>query len=400
MSKHFDAIMIIHVDMDAFYASVEERENPALRGKPLVVAGRPESRGVVAAANYPAREYGVHSAMPTVTAVRKCPELLVIAPRHELYLNISGQIREIFYRYTPVIEPLSLDEAFLDCQGSEKLYGDAEAIGQQIKCDILQELRLIASVGVAPNKFLAKLGSTHGKPDGFTVVKEGRIQLFLDPMPIDRLWGIGKVSNARLKTSGIFTIRDFRLAGRPTVDQLFGNQSEQLWNLAHGRDKRSVNPDNEVKSISQETTFVTDVTQYNVIKSTAMYLTESVCYRLRCANLEGRAITIKIRYKNFRTITRSHSVKHRTHQTHGIWKIVSNLLRGVLRGKSFSIRLLGVGVSGFTDNHEGQVSLFDFEKRIENDKNKSESIDQLSDSIRERFGRNIIQRGRSIIWKP
>lgn len=176
--------MILHIDMDAFYASVEERENPGLKGKPLIVGGQASARGVVAAANYAAREFGVHSAMPTATAVKRCPDLVIIKPRGSLYSRVSRQITAIFNRYTPRIEPLSLDEAFLDPGGSERLYGGAIEIGRRIKADIKQELELVASVGIAPNKFLAKLASDHGKPDGFTVIHAEHVQSFLDPLPV------------------------------------------------------------------------------------------------------------------------------------------------------------------------------------------------------------------------
>ncbi len=181
--------MILHIDMDAFYASVEERDQPELKGKPLIVGGSPQGRGVVAAANYAAREFGVRSAMPTSRALRLCPNLIVLRPRGSLYARVSGQIKNIFKRYTPVIEPLSLDEAFLDVQGSQKLYGSAEAIGRRIKEEIRTELKLVASVGVAPNKFLAKLASDHEKPDGFTVIHSEDVQAFLDPLPVGRILG-------------------------------------------------------------------------------------------------------------------------------------------------------------------------------------------------------------------
>ena len=247
--------MILHIDMDAFYASVEERENPSLKGLPIIVGGRPEVRGVVAAANYESRKYGIHSAMPTSTAVKKCPELLIIKPRGELYSKVSRQIRQIFNRYTPIIEPLSLDEAFLDPHGSEKLYGDASQIGRKIKKDILDELQLVASVGVAPNKFIAKLASDHEKPDGFTVVQPRQVQDFLDPLPVSRIWGVGKAANQKLAQHRITTVAQIRHQDPEFLNDLFGQYGAQLWKLAHGIDDRVVTPDSEVKSISQETTF-------------------------------------------------------------------------------------------------------------------------------------------------
>ena len=388
--------MIIHVDMDAFYASVEERENPDIRGKPLIVGGRPEGRGVVSAANYPARKFGIHSAMPTASAVRKCPEVIILPPRHDFYLEISGQIRDIFYRYTPIIEPLSLDEAFLDCSGSERLYGDSETIGRRIKSDIRSELELIASVGVAPNKFLAKLASDHGKPDGFAVIRQDGVRAFLDPQPIDRLWGIGKVSTARFRSSGIRTIGDLVNADPNRVENLFGQDSGRIRDLARGIDRRKVTPDSDVKSISQETTFARDVTEYSVIESTAMYLTESVCYRLRNAELEGRTVVVKIRFADFQTITRSHTLERATNRTAVVWRVVRSLVAGELQNRPFQVRLLGVGTSGLADGPDLQASLFDVIEPDPHREDPAESVDRLTDRIRTRFGRRMIQRGRSI----
>ncbi|MCY4147772.1 MAG: DNA polymerase IV [Gammaproteobacteria bacterium] len=388
--------MIIHVDMDAFYASVEERENPEIRGKPLIVGGHPDKRGVVSAANYPARQFGIHSAMPSARAVQKCPDLLIIHPRHGLYREVSQQIIDVFSRYTPIIEPLSLDEAFLDCSGSEKLYGDSIRIGEQIKADIAKELELIASVGVAPNKFLAKLASDHGKPDGFTVVTQDQVQDFLDPLPVDRLWGVGKVSGARFKSSGIHTVRELRLAEPGMVKNLMGQDSTRIRNLACGIDDRKVTPDSEVKSISQETTFAQNVSDYSAIESTAIYLTESVCYRLRKADLEGRVIKIKIRFADFHTISRSQTLESPSNLTQAIWKIVRSLIAEELQGQSFKIRLVGVGVSGFDSGPSQQTSIFDHVKRNTESDDSSGSLDGLTDKIRNRFGRDVIQLGRSV----
>ena len=388
--------MIIHVDMDAFYASVEEREDSAIRGKPLIVGGHPDKRGVVAAANYPARQYGIHSAMPSALAVRKCPELLVIRPRHELYREVSQQIIDIFQRYTPIIEPLSLDEAFLDCRGSERLHGNSIRIGRQIKTDIANELELIASVGIAPNKFLAKLASEHGKPDGFTVVMEDQVQDFLDPLPINRLWGIGKVGSARFKSAGIRTVKELRLAAPGIVRNLLGQDSTRIRNLACGIDDRKVTPDSEVKSISQETTFAQNVSDYGAIESTASYLTESVCYRLRKTALEGRVIKVKIRFADFHTISRSQTLESPSNLTQTVWKIVRSLIAEELQGQCFKIRLVGVGVSGFDSDAGQQTSIFDHVQGANECDDSSGSIDYLTDEIRNRFGRDMIQLGRSL----
>jgi len=393
--------MILHVDMDAFYASVEEREEPSLQGKPLVVGGLANKRGVVSAANYAAREFGVFSAMPTITALKKCPQLTIIQPRHDLYASVSREIRDIFYRYTPVIEPLSLDEAFLDCSGSEKLHGDAATIGQKIKSAILVELDLVASVGVAPNKFIAKLASDYDKPDGFTVVDHDGVQEFLDPMPVDRIWGVGKVAKARLQAQGIFTIADLRGTTASFMDQEFGQHGAHLWELAHGRDERAVTPDSEVKSVSQETTFSEDVSDYHAIESTALHLVEGVGFRLREAELTGKTLTLKVRYADFRTITRSRTLDARSNQTDTLWHVIKTLIRETLSHSNFSIRLIGVGVSNFDEaikqvREPVQATLFgEIESGQPNDE-KSGNLDRLSDDIRHRFGKEVIKRGKSI----
>ena len=245
--------------MDAFYASVEELDRPELVGKPVIVAGDPKSRGVVSAANYVARTFGVHSAMPSATAHRLCPHGVFLPGRMDRYVDVSHEIHEIFYRYTPLVEPLSLDEAFLDVSGSTGLFGPAEQIGRRIKAEIRDELHLTASVGVAPNKFLAKIASDLEKPDGFVLVDENNVQAFLDPLPVSRIWGVGRVSNQALERLGIRTVAQLRAASPHLLRDKFGSMGEQLWQLAHGIDDRSVVPDHEAKSISHETTFATDI---------------------------------------------------------------------------------------------------------------------------------------------
>ena len=266
--------MILHCDMDAFYASVEERERPELVGQPVIVGG--EKRGVVAAANYVARKYGIHSAMPAVTAHRLCPHGIFLPPRIGYYAEVSHQIREIFERFTPLVEPLSLDEAFLDVTGSEPLFGSAAEIGQKIKQTIHQELRLVVSVGVASNKFLAKIASDIGKPDGFVVVEPGQEQEFLDPLPVERLWGVGKQGSKVFERLGIRTIGQLRQWPMETLVSRFGSQGEYLWQLAHGIDDRPVVPEREAKSISHETTFEEDVDDMEVLRAWLLDLTEQV----------------------------------------------------------------------------------------------------------------------------
>jgi DNA polymerase-4 len=244
--------MILHVDLDAFYASIEERDRPELVGKPVIVGGTPEGRGVVAAANYVARQYGIHSAMPAITARRRCPQAICLPVRMQYYAQVSSQIQEIFQRYTSLVEPLSLDEAFLDVTGSEHLFGSAADIGRKIKQDIRQELQLVASVGVAPVKFVAKIASDLEKPDGFVVVEPDRLQEFLDPLPVGRLWGIGRVSGEVFRKLGIHTIGELRRLPVDVLVDHFGQSGEHLWQLAQGMDDRQVMPDHRVRNLPAE----------------------------------------------------------------------------------------------------------------------------------------------------
>ncbi len=396
--------MILHVDMDAFYASVEEREQPPLRGKPLVVGGRPELRGVVAAANYTARAFGIRSAMPTARAVRLCPQLIVLPPRGALYSSVSKQIHEIFRRYTPQIEPLSLDEAFLDVRGSEKLYGDAEEIGLRIKAEILEELRLVASVGVAPNKFLAKLASDEEKPDGFTVIREHEIQQYLDPLPVSRIWGVGKVAQKKLNDRGIITVFDMRQTSEEYLEAEFGKIGRRLWQLCFGIDNRKVISDSEARSVSRETTFDVDVTDLATLQSVALSLTDGVCFRLRDAGIKAKTVNLKVRFHDFSTVTRAKSLDHATDCTLEIWQILKEMMQTLLGNRQFSVRLIGLGLSNLGPagaDHEvsSQADIFQHTLPPNNkdqDPGRQQILDKLSDQIRRKYGKDTIRRGKAI----
>ncbi len=383
--------MILHIDMDAFYASVEERDRPELRGKPVIVGGSHERRGVVSAANYVAREFGVHSAMPAGTAKRLCPNGIFLPTRMDHYAGVSKQIREIFLRFTPLVEPLSLDEAFLDVEGSTRLFGTAVEIGRQIKSAISSELNLVASVGVAPNKFLAKIASDLEKPDGFVVVESDRVQEFLDPLAVGRLWGVGKVAARVFKRIGIQRIGQLRKLDVKLLTENFGRSGEHLWNLAHGIDNRQVVPDHVAKSISHETTFAVDVESMEVLRACLRELTEQVARRLRRNKLRGRTVQLKVRYADFQTHTRSQSLTVPTNTSDEIWQSAAELLATKLPPRDLSVRLLGVSVTGIISGGQSQQLLFDSEQR-----SKQVALDSVTDKIKDRFGTSAVGRATNI----
>lgn len=384
--------MILHIDMDAFYASIEERDRQGLRGKPMVVGGNPHKRGVVAAANYAARRYGIHSAMPTAQAKRLCPNLIVLPPRHSYYAQVAQHIRDIFHRYTPLVEPLSLDEAFLDVRHSHRLFGEPAEIGQRIKQEIRDELKLTASVGVAHNKFLAKVASDTSKPDGFLIINAVDAQAFLDQLPVSKLWGVGKVGNRRLQQLGIHTIGEMRASPRPLLNDLLGSWGDQLWELAHGVDDRPVVPDHKAKSISHETTFAEDITDVEALRGWLLDLTRQVAARLRRNHLRGRTVHVKIRFSNFRTITRSYTLPQSTDITQELWNAGLPLMLSNLPLRYRGIRLLGFSVSGFDAVEPCQADLFS-----EPVKTKQARLDTVSDWIHARFGSASLHRAAELV---
>lgn len=383
---------ILHVDMDAFYASVEERERPELVGKPVIVGGTPEGRGVVAAANYVARKFGVHSAMPAVTAKRLCPHGIFVRPRMEFYADVSDQIRAVFEKFTPLVEPLSLDEAFLDVTGSERLFGRAERIGRAIKQEIRQRLGLVASVGVAPNKFLAKIASDLKKPAGFVVVEPSHVQEFLDPLPVGRLWGVGKVTGGALEKLGIHTISQLRQMPVELLRHHFGSSGDHLWELSQGIDDRPVVPEQEAKSISHETTFARDLEDLEVMQAWLLELSEQVGCRLRRHRLKGRTVHLKVRFEDFHTITRAQTLPDPTDVTQEIWQTAAQMFAERLPGRRLHIRLLGVGVSGFEQPRCKQLSLFPDEQH-----ERDSRLDQVADQIKEKFGASSLQRALGML---
>ncbi|HYW77986.1 MAG TPA: DNA polymerase IV, partial [Thermoguttaceae bacterium] len=336
----------MHVDMDAYFASVEERDRPELVGRPVIVGGSAEQRGVVAAANYVARQFGVHSAMPAATAKRLCPQGVFLSGRMDRYAEVSRQIHEIFHRYTPLVEPLSLDEAFLDVTGSEQLFGPAVVVARRIKREIQDELKLVASAGVAPNKFLAKIASDLDKPNGFVVVAPEQVQQFLDPLPVGRIWGVGKQSNKTMQSLGVRTIGDLSRLSRELLESRFGSNGDHFWRLARGIDERMVVPDREAKSISHETTFATDIADQEVLRAWLSQLTDQVARRLRQHEFRGSIVQVKVRFADFRTITRSQKLPEPTNVTDELWQVASKILASRLPANPPPVRLLGMGVSG------------------------------------------------------
>jgi DNA polymerase IV len=328
--------------MDAFYASVESRDNPELRGKPLAVGGSPESRGVVAAASYEARKFGVYSAMPMARAVRLCPELVIVRPDFTKYKEASNRVMEILRSATPLVEPLSLDEAYLDV--TENLWGEplAMTVALRIKQAIREELRLTASAGVAPNKFLAKIASGWQKPDGLTVIAPERVESFLQKLPVEALWGVGPVTAKKLRAIGIERLVDVRAAERTLLIQTVGSLAEWLVQLANGVDDRPVEPNRETKSISSETTYAKDLTDWREINQQIQLLAEEVADQLKAKGLRARTVTIKVRYKGFTTVTRSHTAEYFTDSRPDIVNRAQTLLERTEAAER-PVRLLGVG---------------------------------------------------------
>lgn len=380
-------LTILHVDMDAFYASVEQRDRPELRGKPVIVGGV-GNRGVVCAASYEARPFGVHSAQPIATARRLCPHGVFLPVRMKHYAEISRHIRNIFQSFTPLVEPLSLDEAFLDVNGCEGLFGPALEIARQIKHHIKSETGLTASVGVAPNKFLAKLASDLRKPDGLVVVPTDNVAGFLAPLPVGRIWGVGAKAEKQLQTLGIHTIGQLAAYPEQVLIDHFGEMGRHVFQLAHGKDDRIVVPDREAKSISTETTFNNDIGDRDILMTWLLDLTDQLASRLRHADLRARTVEIKIRSSDFRTRHRAQALDQPTHVTDVIWQAIQQIFERGLTDDIMPVRLLGVGASRLTHDNVAQGDLFE-----DGERRRQESLDQTIDTIRETFGSGAIRRG-------
>jgi DNA polymerase-4 len=389
---------IMHVDMDAFFVSVELTRRPELRGQPVIVGGD-SRRGVVAAASYEARAYGVHSAMPSVQARRLCPHAVFLAGDHAMYSSVSTRVMAIFGRYTPLVEPLSLDEAFLDVTGARRLFGGAVAIANRIRDDVLAEEQLACSVGIAPNKFLAKMASEEAKPRagrdgpvaglGVKVIEPGGERSFLDPLPVGRLWGVGPKTLARLERLGVSTIADVAALPLAVLRGSVGDASSRhLHELAHGRDIRRVEIDQRTKSVGHEETYSFDHHTYATIDTELVRLADAVAARLRQNDLGGRTVTLKIRMNDFTTFTRSVTVAQPVQSGPLLAQLAKELVRAV--DPTPGVRLLGVSVSKLVNHPTLQLTLDELSSTGTSRVAARADVDAAIDRVRQRFGANAI----------
>lgn len=376
---------ILHVDMDAFYASVEVHRRPELAGTPVLVGGT-GGRGVVASASYEARAVGVHSAMPMARAMRLCPSATVLAPDFARYAEVSAAIREIFTSVTPLVEPLSLDEAFLDVRGSIRLFGPPEVIGEDIRRRIREELGLPASVGVAPNKFLAKLCSGKAKPDGLLHLRAAEVAAYLAPLGVRDLWGVGAKTAERLERFGVRTVGDLQQLPTDTLRRLVGEAAAaQLVGLARGEDRRTVVPHQAAKGISAEETFDADVDDPAVLRRELLRLADKVARRLRKGGHAGRTVTLKLRYANFQTITRSRTLPLPVDDATQLHRTAVELL-DALRLQRVRVRLIGLGVSNLLPGDAARQLSLTADDRWQ-------QLERAADAARDRFGDGFVTRG-------
>jgi len=383
---------ILHVDLDAFFASVEQRKDPSIRGQPVIVGGT-GNRGVVAAASYEARKFGVRSAMPVVRARRLCPQGVYLAPDFASYRAYSNRFREVLLAHSPLVEPISLDEAFLDIGGATMLFGSPEAIGQRIREQVESELGITCSVGVAPNKFLAKLASEEAKPNGLQVVTTDGVHAFLDPLPVGALWGAGAKTVEALGKLGVRKVEDLTTTPPAMLARLLGEkQAAHLLALASGSDDRSVIPYEAPKSVSHEETFTTDLDDDEILLRELLALSHQVGARLRKGGYQARTVTLKARLANFSTLTRSKTLPDATDVSADIYATISKLYTS-LPGARRRVRLLGVAATGLVPAGAEQLALMRGERWGD--------VDRAMDKIISRFGKDatmpatLLDRGRT-----
>ena len=380
---------LMHIDLDAFFVSVEQVLNPELKGKPVVVGGRPDRRGVVAAASYEARAYGLHSAMPLATAVRLCPQAIFIEGSFPRYREASGKFMAILADFSPFLEPLGLDEAFLDVTGFESLYGSIHQMALAIKQRVMEEQGLCASIGIAGCKVVAKVASDLSKPDGLIEVPAGEERAFLAPLAIDKLPGIGKKTEQRLRGLGVKTIGELSLVPLKALKSHFGASGEVLHRHSNGIDSRKVSPPGEAKSISRETTFDKDLSGQPMLEATLRYLSERVGSDLRHRGKQAKCVTLKLRYADFTTITRSYTLSQATDADQSIFDTGVRMMRKALAAEKQPVRLIGIGVSNLAEPGRQLAMLEPSDKR-------QEHLNRAIDRIRDRYGFSAIQTGRTL----
>jgi DNA polymerase-4 len=379
--------MILHIDMDAFYASVEQLDNPDLRGKCVIVGGT-AARGVVSAASYEARKYGVHSAMPIFQAKQKCPEGVFVRPRLERYKEVSRQIMSLLQEFTPLVEPVSIDEAYMDIRGCDKLHGSPEEIGTLIKKIIKQTADLTCSLGIAPNKFLAKIASDMDKPDGLVVILPAHVQQFIDELPIQKVPGVGIKTGQQLKLLGIRTLGDVKKYPEELIQGRLGKYGKRLLELADGIDDTPVTPSSPHKSVSSESTLSQDTRNKELLNTLILRHSEDVAKQLRKMGVRAKTVTLKLKHADFKQVTRSTTLRVPVQSSDKIYSEASRLLADYPLKKQ--VRLIGVGVTGLVSaNLPLQLNLFE-EIKIKGD--HWEKVDRALDTITQKFGRNAIKR--------
>jgi DNA polymerase IV len=388
MDRYSGTRAIIHLDMDAFYPAVEVLDNPQLKGKPVIVGGSRE-RGVVSSASYEAREYGIHSAQPMAKAMRLCPHGVFLRGRMSRYREVSLQVFEVFRRFTPLVEPLSIDEAFLDVTGSGRLFGRPEETARKIKEAVVREIGLTVSAGIAPSKFVAKIASDMEKPDGLTVVPAECVTEFLNPLPVSKMWGVGKVTQEALRKLNIWSFRDLSRTPVEILELEFGKYGSKMHQLSMGMDDRAVEPGHDAKSIGHEETFSEDITEADLARKELLALATRVARRMRQEWLRGRTVTLKVKYSDFALITRSATLPASTDDALEIYSAVCSLLKKTAVGKR-PVRLLGISMSQLVNAEmEGQLSLF-----LEDEASrKKRKLNTALDSICGKFGDKVIRPG-------
>jgi len=378
---------ILHVDMDAFFASVEERDNPALKGKAVVVGTG--VRGVVSAANYEARKFGIHSAMPVGRAKRLAPHAIFVPPNMSRYSEVSSHIMEIFRSVTPLVEPLSLDEAFLDVTGAKRLLGDGREIAKQIRAKVEASEGITCSVGIATTKFIAKLASGRCKPNGMLEIASDRVLEFLHPLPVNAIWGVGPKTNEELQKLGLRTVADIANTPRQTLIRALGEAAgASLYELSWGRDYRDVEPEEVDKSISAAETFDSDTEDQEIVLRELLRLTEKATYRMREKDFSARTISIKVRFADFKTITRSKTVPLAISATHEVFEVVKNLFLSLKLDRA-RIRLVGVSLDGLEDGVDASEQLI-LGEREKGWRQATAAIDKAS----ARFGQGSVRPAR------